>query len=150
VSDFDRRTLLLLAGSVAGAAQGCAILSGGAAHPEYKLASASPEHIAKIPLLELQKMKSGETLLVKIADPELEILLVAEEGGNYRAAGAECTHWGCTVDFNASKKEWECACHGSRFASDGKVLEGPAEEALPLAETRVDGDYLLVDYSRLI
>lgn len=148
----SRRTLLVLGGTAAAglSTNGCAILSGGAAHPEYSLSAGTAEHLAKVPLAEMQKLKAGESLLVKIKDPELEILIAVQDDGTYRAVNAECTHWGCTVDYDAPKKEWTCPCHDSRFALDGKVLEGPAEEPLPLAEVRLEGDYLLVDYSKSV
>jgi Rieske Fe-S protein len=34
------------------------------------------------------------------------------------------------VRFNGAERSWDCPCHGSRFDTDGAVLEGPAVEPL--------------------
>ncbi|WP_190131604.1 FAD-dependent oxidoreductase [Streptomyces mashuensis] len=50
--------------------------------------------------------------------------------GTVRRLSARCTHLGCLVAFNDAEQAWECPCHGSRFAVDGSVLQGPAVRPL--------------------
>lgn len=40
--------------------------------------------------------------------------------------GRRCPHLGCALHWNAAEHSWDCACHGSRFAEDGRVLDNPA------------------------
>ncbi len=37
-----------------------------------------------------------------------------------------CPHLGCALKWNSSEHSWDCPCHGSRFAPDGKLLDNPA------------------------
>ncbi|HJQ06299.1 MAG TPA: FAD-dependent oxidoreductase [Nocardioides sp.] len=37
-----------------------------------------------------------------------------------------CTHLGGVMTWNDVEQSWDCPLHGSRFAGDGTVLEGPA------------------------
>ncbi|HEU5156814.1 MAG TPA: FAD-dependent oxidoreductase [Streptosporangiaceae bacterium] len=53
-----------------------------------------------------------------------------DDGGTTHVRSARCTHLGCLVAFNATERVWECPCHGSRFATDGSVLTGPATKPL--------------------
>jgi glycine/D-amino acid oxidase-like deaminating enzyme/nitrite reductase/ring-hydroxylating ferredoxin subunit len=52
------------------------------------------------------------------------------EEGHLHAVSLRCTHMGCIVRWNAAERSWDCPCHGSRFAVDGSVLEGPATAPL--------------------
>lgn len=52
------------------------------------------------------------------------------EEGDLMMVDAVCTHLGCLVRFNQAEKTWDCPCHGSRFATNGAVIGGPAEEPL--------------------
>lgn len=43
---------------------------------------------------------------------------------------ALCPHLGGVVAWNDAEASWDCPLHGSRFAPDGQVLEGPVTEGL--------------------
>lgn len=47
-----------------------------------------------------------------------------------KAFSAVCPHLGCIVNWNADEKSFDCPCHGSRFANDGTVINGPAQSDL--------------------
>jgi glycine/D-amino acid oxidase-like deaminating enzyme/nitrite reductase/ring-hydroxylating ferredoxin subunit len=53
-----------------------------------------------------------------------------DDEGALHAVSARCTHLGCLVGYNAAERAWECPCHGSRFAPDGTVIQGPAVRPL--------------------
>ncbi len=40
--------------------------------------------------------------------------------------GRRCPHLGCALHWNCTEHSWDCACHGSRFDENGRVLDNPA------------------------
>ena len=56
---------------------------------------------------------------------------VVKQGSKVAVLAQNCSHLGCSVNFNADQKTFDCPCHGSRFNLDGTVLHGPA--AYPLS-----------------
>jgi glycine/D-amino acid oxidase-like deaminating enzyme/nitrite reductase/ring-hydroxylating ferredoxin subunit len=59
-----------------------------------------------------------------------EPVAISTVDGKTCALSAVCTHLGGIVRFNDLEKSWDCPLHGSRFAADGTVLEGPATSNL--------------------
>ena len=84
----------------------------------------------------------SETVTLTVADfPSLATSGVLVQVSSYFAAkrtgdatfdafSMVCTHEGCTTAINNGER-FECPCHLSRFASDGSVINGPAERPLP-------------------
>jgi glycine/D-amino acid oxidase-like deaminating enzyme/nitrite reductase/ring-hydroxylating ferredoxin subunit len=59
-----------------------------------------------------------------------------DDDGNLHECSAVCTHLGCIVQWNPSERTWDCPCHGSRFARDGRVINGPAfRDLAPVVQT---------------
>ena len=76
----------------------------------------------------LSELEKGEGGIVKVGDRKVAVF--RDKKGKATALSAKCTHMGCTVRWNSSEKSWDCPCHGSRFAADGKVVNGPAAKPL--------------------
>lgn len=65
----------------------------------------------------------------------LHLVAVSRDShGTLHRRSANCTHAGCVVHWNGTEGCWDCPCHGSHFASDGSVLNGPAVKPLPPAD----------------
>ncbi|WP_067722550.1 FAD-dependent oxidoreductase [Nocardia yamanashiensis] len=58
-------------------------------------------------------------------------------GGVTTQLSAVCPHLYGIVRWNAAERSWDCPLHGSRFAADGTLLEGPATESLPLLHKQI-------------
>lgn len=85
------------------------------------------QYLKDVPLFRDQKyedIKAGEGKVVEI-DRE-KCAISRDENNQLHIVSAVCTHMKCIVNWNDAEKTWDCPCHGSRFRSDGTVIEGPA------------------------
>ena len=76
----------------------------------------------------LRSVRRGEGKIVERNGGK--VAAYRDPAGGFTVRSATCTHMGCLVRWNPSEKTWDCPCHGSRFAPDGKVISGPAESPL--------------------
>lgn len=56
----------------------------------------------------------------------------------FAALSLVCTHLGCTVEQKPDG--FDCPCHGSRYSESGKVLRGPARQALKTLRVEIAKD----------
>ncbi len=64
----------------------------------------------------------------------------------YAAISGECPHNSCPVE-PVEGGGFACGCHGSAFAADGTVTEGPADRDLTWFEVLIADGELLIDPS---
>ena len=62
--------------------------------------------------------------------------------GELVAVLASCTHQGCQPEPVGDRLA--CPCHGSEFAFDGAVLQGPAERPLTRYPVSIEGEDVIV------
>ncbi|MGO4837735.1 Rieske 2Fe-2S domain-containing protein [Rhizobiaceae sp. 2RAB30] len=65
-----------------------------------------------------------------LSDGMRKIAAGRDMAGKLHLHSAVCTHSGCELAWNSTEQRWDCSCHGSHFAPDGTVLNGPAIDPL--------------------
>ncbi|MEM8780175.1 MAG: cytochrome b6-f complex iron-sulfur subunit [Cyanobacteria bacterium P01_G01_bin.49] len=98
-----------------------------------------------IPASQILAEPRGTRALVAGLAGEPTYLAIAEEG-KLETIGIvdNCTHLGCTFPWNPNDNQFQCPCHGSRYAADGSVVRGPAPLPLKLVEVKVEEDVIWI------
>lgn len=74
---------------------------------------------------------------VKVGD----VLVANVKGGKFVAIQRLCTHQGFdTVSYRLATDDFKCTTHGSGFATDGTVLNGPSAKAMKAYKTTLSTD----------
>ena len=115
-----------------------AVSVGGCAGARYLVPSVSAGRLV-LPVSELDR--DGEAFL-QAPGMQRPVYVRRLESGEISAVLASCTHQGCQPEPVADRLA--CPCHGSEFAFDGRVLQGPAERPLTRYETSVEETDLVV------
>jgi len=72
----------------------------------------------------LGRLKSGEGGILRSG--LRKVAACRDLSGQLHLRSAACPHAGCVVAWNSLEQCWDCPCHGSQFAPDGSVLNGPS------------------------
>lgn len=144
---LQRRTVLAGSGIVLASLAVAACSSGeGAAEPSASTSTA-PE-----PSATSDSSGGGQVLAttsaiavgggVVVSSPP--IVITQPTAGQFNGFTAICPHQGCLV-ARVEDNEIICPCHGSRFsATDGSVINGPAEIGLQAADVAVEGSNVVL------
>lgn len=73
---------------------------------------------------------------------------VVREPGRLFVIFAQCTHLGCTPDWEQAQNIFHCPCHGSEYDSEGINFAGPAPRPMDRCQVNVDpSGQIVVDTS---
>ncbi len=72
-----------------------------------------------------------------------DVLVARTDASTFVALSAACTHQACEVT-GYSGQDYVCPCHGSRFDTSGRVVNGPAVTPLPQFTTQFNNDVLTI------
>lgn len=81
--------------------------------------------------------------------PQQKVYVLRTADG-FVAMSAVCTHLGCLTQYEREQNRIFCPCHGSRFAPDGHVTQGPAPRPLPRLQLALERGLLVVDVSKVV
>ncbi len=73
-----------------------------------------------------------------------DIIIIRSTETVYIALSKVCTHSQCTVAYNSTTKEVPCPCHGSKFTTEGAVINGPAATPLKKYDVKLSGNILTI------
>jgi len=134
--EFTRREMMVLTGGVV-----AATCCGGCAGPS--LLDKAPDTVDAGPTSQFANPGTSKQFRDTYG------FFVVSDGSKLYAQSAQCTHRGCTV--KQVSDGFDCPCHGSKFARDGSVVEGPATTPLPrlAVETNPAGHLIVHTHKRL-
>jgi cytochrome b6-f complex iron-sulfur subunit len=150
---LSRRQLLnFLTGPTIAATAGAALYPLGKSFiPPTEAASAGGAILAKdilgnpIPASQILAEAPETRALVAGLAGEPTYLIVGEDHTlDSKGIVDNCTHLGCTFPWNPMDQQFQCPCHGSRYAPDGTVVRGPAPLPLKLVQVAVIDNSILI------
>ena len=59
---------------------------------------------------------------------QLLLNTIETTGGLLFPTTKRCAHLGCALHWNRAEHSWDCACHGSRYSPDGRIIDNPSQK----------------------
>lgn len=72
----------------------------------------------------LSCIQNGQGAIVRHKGHRLGVY--RDSAGQLKIINALCPHMGCGLKWNKDDLSWDCPCHGSRFDTDGNIINGPS------------------------
>lgn len=86
----------------------------------------------------------GQGIVMQVGS---QVVIVVRGRTGFKAFSAACTHLGCLVEWEPSRKEFTCPCHAAVFDENGQVVSGPPPAPLPALTVKEIGDKVYVSTS---
>jgi len=106
----------------------------------------------------LTNLPTGDPVSLKVVDVQSDAYLresvirylwvVKHSDTSATVFSPTCPHLGCQFNWNPASRRFECPCHGSVYAVDGRVLGGPAPRPLDTLDTRIEQGSLAVNWQQ--
>ncbi len=80
----------------------------------------------------------------KVSSEKATAWVVKKADNQVIAFAPQCTHLGCAYHWDETTKNFQCPCHTSAFAIDGRVISGPAPRPLDRYAVKIDGNRLQI------
>lgn len=140
---LDRRGAIRI-GALGGVAVALSLL--GKAFPKSSAKAVETKTTAgsAVKVLALSKIAVGQTHQFALSNGSPAVLFRTKNG--VFAYSAVCTHQGCTVAYQSSKKTLYCPCHGAEFDpfGNGKAVAGPARDPLSTVKVKIEGNWVVL------
>ena len=103
-----------------------------------------------IPEANVQAVKAGSAAAFAVNTAQIvkfgrkPVILIRDEGGQFHAFSATCTHLECIVQYRGDLKQIWCACHNGLYDLKGRNISGPPPRPLDEYAVNVVGDEIMV------
>ncbi len=96
----------------------------------------------------VQNLESDGSLAFKSEDGKNVVIIQdPKDPESLHALDSFCSHQGCNVNWDNQGKSFFCPCHGSKFDTEGNVLNGPADQPMKSYKTKVEEGKILISLS---
>jgi Rieske Fe-S protein len=110
--------------------------------PLSVLKTTAQNNVIKIPVTDFAH---SNYKLVRVSNYDYDLAVQKHSDGSYLALVMVCTHAGNPLTRTGNG--YYCTLHGSKFDTDGHVLNGPAEKDLTHLHTQTDNNFLYIHLS---